>query len=60
MEEEYKETGKITYYFQMLGGSRYYRDFKEDIPLYPEMIFKQECIPGRSLRVQSNTHGKTQ
>ncbi len=37
-----KKTGKVTYYQQMLGGSIVHPDFKEVIPLNPEMIIKQD------------------
>jgi len=37
-----KKTGKVTYYRQMLGGAIVHPDFKEVIPLAPEMIIKQD------------------
>lgn len=37
-----KKTGQITYYLQMLGASIVHPDFKEVIPLCPEMIIKQD------------------
>ena len=37
-----KKTGKITYSRQMLGGAIVHPDFKEVIPLTPEMIIKQD------------------
>jgi len=42
MEKKNKKTGKITYYTQMLGASIVHPDFKEVIPLCPEMIIKQD------------------
>jgi len=37
-----KKTGKSTYYQQMLGGAIVHPDFKEVIPLNPEMIIRQD------------------
>jgi hypothetical protein len=37
-----KKTGKVTYYQQMLGAAIVHPDFKEVIPLAPEMIIKQD------------------
>ena len=42
MTKKNKKTGKITYYQQMLGGAIVHPDFKEVIPLNPEMIIKQD------------------
>jgi len=42
MEKKNKKTGQITYYTQMLGASIVHPDFKEVIPLCPEMIIKQD------------------
>jgi len=42
MEKKNKKTGAITYYTQMLGASIAHPDFKEVIPLCPEMIIKQD------------------
>ena len=42
MIKKNKKTGKITYYQQMLGGAIVHPDFKEVIPLNPEMIIKQD------------------
>ena len=42
MEKKNKKTGQITYYTQMLGASIAHPDFKEVIPLCPEMIIKQD------------------
>lgn len=36
------KTGKVTYYLQMLGAAIVHPDFKEVIPLCPEMIIKQD------------------
>lgn len=36
------KTGKITYYLQMLGAAIVHPDFKEVIPVCPEMIQKQD------------------
>jgi len=37
-----KKTGKTSYYMQMLGASIVHPDFKEVIPLTPELIVKQD------------------
>lgn len=37
-----KKTGKVMYYQQMLGAAIVHPDFKEVIPLAPEMIVKQD------------------
>jgi hypothetical protein len=37
-----KKTGEITYHLQMLGAAIVHPDFKEVIPLCPEMIIKQD------------------
>lgn len=42
LRKKEKKTGKVTYYRQMLGASIVHPDFKEVIPLAPEMIIKQE------------------
>jgi len=42
MVKKNKKTGAISYYQQMLGGSIVHPDFKEVIPLNPEMITKQD------------------
>ena len=42
MKKENKKTGKINYYLQMLGAVIVHPDFKEVIPLCPEMIIKQD------------------
>jgi len=42
MEKKNKKTGQITYYTQMLGAAIVHPDFKEVIPLCPEMIIKQD------------------
>ncbi len=42
MEKVNKKTGEITYYLQMLGAAIVHPDFKEVIPLCPEMIIKQD------------------
>lgn len=43
LEKKNKETGEtIGYYQQMLGASIVHPDFKEVIPLMPEMIIKQD------------------
>jgi len=36
------KTGEVTYYLQMLGAAIVHPDFKEVIPLCPEMIIKQD------------------
>jgi hypothetical protein len=42
MEKENSKTGQISYYLQMLGAAIVHPDFKEVIPLCPEMIIKQD------------------
>ena len=42
MEKVHKKTGEITYHLQMLGAAIVNPDFKEVIPLCPEMIIKQD------------------
>jgi len=42
MEKVNKKTGEITYHLQMLGAAIVHPDFKEVIPLCPEMIIKQD------------------
>ena len=42
MEKENSKTGEISYYLQMLGAAIVHPDFKEVIPLCPEMIIKQD------------------
>ncbi len=42
MEKINKKTGEITYHLQMLGAAIVHPDFKEVIPLCPEMIIKQD------------------
>lgn len=42
LEKINKKTGEITYYTQMLGAAIVHPDFKEVIPLCPEMIIKQD------------------
>jgi hypothetical protein len=42
LEKVNKKTGQITHYLQMLGAAIVHPDFKEVIPLYPEMIIKQD------------------
>ncbi len=42
MIKKNKKTGKLTYYQQMLGAAIVHPDFKEVIPLNPEMIIKQD------------------
>lgn len=42
MKKVTKKTGEITYYLQMLGAAIVHPDFKEVIPLCPEMIIKQD------------------
>ncbi len=45
LEKKDKATGKITgYYQQLLGASIVHPDFKEVIPLMPEMIVKQDGV----------------
>lgn len=42
LEKENSRTGEISYYLQMLGGAIIHPNFKEVIPLCPEMIIKQD------------------
>jgi hypothetical protein len=42
MEKINKKTGEITYHLQMLGAAIVHPNFKEVIPLCPEMIIKQD------------------
>ncbi len=42
LEKVNKKTGQITYYLQLLGAAIVHPDFKEVIPLCPEMIIKQD------------------
>jgi len=42
MEKVNKKTGEITYHLQMLGAAIVHPNFKEVIPLCPEMIIKQD------------------
>jgi len=42
LEKVHKKTGEITYHLQMLGAAIVNPDFKEVIPLCPEMIIKQD------------------
>jgi len=42
MKKVDKKTGETTYYLQMLGAAIVHPDFKEVIPLCPEMIIKQD------------------
>ncbi len=42
MKKVDKKTGEVTYYLQMLGAAIVHPDFKEVIPLCPEMIIKQD------------------
>ncbi len=42
MEKVNKKTGKVTYYLQMMGAAIVHPDFKEVIPICPEMILKQD------------------
>ena len=42
LEKVNKKTGQITYYLQQLGAAIVHPDFKEVIPLCPEMIIKQD------------------
>ena len=42
LEKKTKKTGKVTYYRQLLAGAIVHPDFKEVIPLAPEMIIKQD------------------
>ncbi len=56
------KTGKITYHLQMLGGAIIHPDFKEVIPLAPEIISKQDgetkndCERNASKRFCQKTH----
>ncbi len=40
--KKHKKKGKVTYHQQMLGAAIVHPDYKEVIPLYPEMIMKQD------------------
>ena len=42
LEKKNKKTGKVSYNMQMLGASIVHPDYKEVIPLCPEMIIKQD------------------
>lgn len=42
MKKVNSKAGEITYYLQMLGAAIVHPDFKEVIPLCPEMIIKQD------------------
>ena len=42
MEKVNSKTGEVTYYHQLLGGAFVNPDFKEVIPVCPEMIIKQD------------------
>jgi len=42
MEKVNSKTGEVTYYLQMLGAALVHPDFREVIPLCPEMIIKQD------------------
>ena len=42
MEKVNSSTGEVTYYLQMLGAAIVHPDYKEVIPLCPEMIIKQD------------------
>jgi len=42
LEKKNKKTGEVSYHLQMLGASIVHPDFKEVIPLCPEMIIKQD------------------
>lgn len=42
LQKKDKKTGKVMYYQQMLGAAIVHPDFKEVIPLPPEMIVKQD------------------
>lgn len=44
MQKVNRKTGEITYYLQMLGAAIVHPDFKEVIPLCPEMIIKQDGV----------------
>lgn len=39
-----KKTGKVTYHQQMLGAAIVHPDYKEVIPLYPEVIVRQDGV----------------
>lgn len=42
LEKKNKKTGKVSYHMQMLGASIVHPNYKEVIPLCPEMIIKQD------------------
>jgi hypothetical protein len=42
MKKVKSKTGEVSYYLQMLGGAIVHPDFKEVIPLMPEIIMKQD------------------
>jgi hypothetical protein len=42
MEKKSKKSGEITYYLQMLGAAIVHPDFREVIPLCPEMIIRKD------------------
>lgn len=42
LEKVDKKTGQLTYYLQLLGAAIVHPDFKEVIPICPEMIIKQD------------------
>jgi hypothetical protein len=42
LEKKSKKTGKITYHQQVLGAAIVHPDYREVIPLAPEMIIKQD------------------
>ena len=42
MKKVKSKTGEVSYYLQMLGGAIVHPDFKEIIPLMPEIIMKQD------------------
>ena len=42
LQKKNSKTGKVIYYLQMLGAAIVHPDFKEVIPLCPEMIIKQD------------------
>ena len=44
LEKKNKKTGEITYHLQMLGAAIVHPDYKEVIPLCPEMIIKQDGV----------------
>lgn len=62
LEKKSSKTGKITYHLQMLGGAIIHPDFKEVIPLAPEIISKQDgetkndCERNASKRFCQKTH----